>query len=219
MDNELCKLVGGLLLNKIKDEGDNESFRKNNTLFEKSQKTDPAAKEEIVNEQIELLGSELLYQRINNNFLEHKFDKFFAKEQFKLFTWRQKFFSSKFGIMTFHDVFHITKNFKEITALVCSTDYIPQNCSFTSKFFAAFGKFFENDNKLSSAAKAMFDPRPLSSRSCSIDTNELQNSGVNFKDVAHMIMALHRIGPCMALSTTYPRNSRKRRSRVFTVTM
>jgi len=195
-------------LNKIKGEGDDESFRKNNNKL--LEKTDPAAVEEVVNEQIKLLGSELLYQRINKNFLEHKFEAFFAKEQFKLFAWREKFFFRKFGSIwtgtwmnwitcgsddsyLFETVpYHITKNFKEVTALACSTDYRPNNGSYV---------FFENDDELSSTAKAMFDPKPLSSRYCSLDKDELEESGVNFQDVAHMIMALHRIGPCTLLES------------------
>jgi len=196
-------------LNKIIEEGDEKSFRKNNKKLLK--KTDPAAVEEVINEQIELLGSELLYQRINNNLLEHKFEAFFAKEQFKLYTWREKFFYRKFGDINgtwmnwitwgsddsyhFETVpYHITKNFKEVTALACSTDYRPNNGSYV---------FFENDDELSSTAKAMFDPEKLSNEyySCSLDKDELEYSGINFRGVAHMIMALHRIGPCTLLES------------------
>jgi len=211
-------------LNKIIEEGDEKSFRKNNKELLK--KTDPAAVEEVVNEQIELLGSELLYKRINSNLLEHKFEAFFAKEQFKLFAWRKKFFFRKFGIRKFGSIdetgvnwisFHqfyqfdtvpyqITMNFKEVTARACSTDYRPNNGSYV---------FFENDHELSSTAMAMFDTVNLSDDSdlsddCDCDYEcewyswmswNLVSSGINFKDVAHMIMALHRIGPCTLLES------------------
>jgi len=222
-------------LNKIIEEGDEKSFRKNNKKLLK--KTDPAAVEEVINEQIELLGSELLYQRINNNLLEHKFEAFFAKEQFKLFAWREKFFFRKFGSIDDDDgmmgwisfqkielgsteaefdtvPYQITMNFKEVTALACSTDYRPNNGSYV---------FFENDQELSSTAMAMFDPVNLNddngcndlSDDCdcdyececfllNIDTGmnwNLVSSGINFKGAAHMIMALYRIGPCTLLES------------------
>jgi len=209
-------------LNKVIEEGCLSSFQENNNKL--LEKTDPAAVEELVNEQIELLGSELLYHRINNNFLELKFEAFFAKEQFKLFTWRENFFYNKFGniydgtlqnwitcgALTMNNFnnyifetvpYHITMNFNEVMALACSTDYRPYNGSYV---------FFENDKELSSRASAMFNPKPISiwnqatlslmlSRSWySLLKNELEN-GIIFKDVAHKIMALHGIGPCTLL--------------------
>jgi len=195
-------------LNKIIEEGDEKSFRKNNKKLLK--KTDPAAVEEVVNEQIELLGSELLYKRINSNLLEHKFEAFFAKEQFKLFAWREKFFFRKFGSIdetelnwiSFQKInelgssefdtvpYQITMNFKEVTALACSTDYRPNNGSYV---------FFENDRQLSSTAMAMFDPFNFYSTE-EMNWN-LVSSGINFKGAAHMIMALYRIGPCTLLES------------------
>ena len=49
----------------------------------------------------------------------------------------------------------------------------------------------------------MFDPEKLSNEyySCSLDKDELEYSGINFRGVAHMIMALHRIGPCSLLES------------------
>jgi len=203
-------------LNKVTEEGSLSSFQENNNKL--LEKTDPAAVKAVVNEQVELLGSQLLYQRINNNFLEQKFEAFFAKEQFKLFTWRKNFFYRKFGNIydggwqnwvtfgsnntlysyIFYTVpYNITMNFNEVMALVCSTDYSQHNGSCV---------FFVNNKELSSRASAMFNPKPISDWNQAtlsfmpLPSNEKEN-GIIFKDVAHKIMALHGIGPCTLLES------------------
>ena len=52
---------------------------------------------EIVRQQqVELLGSEQMYKRVNDNLKNLKFEAHFTLEQSKLFRWREKFFVSIF---------------------------------------------------------------------------------------------------------------------------
>ena len=52
--------------------------------------------ESVRQQQIELLGSEQMYKRVNNNLKNMKFEPHFAQEQSKLFQWRYEFFWKHF---------------------------------------------------------------------------------------------------------------------------
>ena len=54
-------------------------------------------KEEIVEEQISLVDSASLYNRINDNFRNEVLEPVFAKEHFDLFTWRRNLFEKSLG--------------------------------------------------------------------------------------------------------------------------
>jgi len=178
--------------------------------------TDYEAVKEAVQEQINLLGSEKLYQRINNNLSKHKFEAFFAEEQFKLYAWRAEYFFNNFGplgqrntsgVLTWHsdggnllDVdgnfdegdivpYQITKNFDMVMALACSPE---QNVNANTSIY------FKSDLYLSYNAEDMFNPVVNLNR---VDGEEeaaivdiYEDRGMSFGDVAHMIVATHRTG-------------------------
>jgi len=176
--------------------------------------TDYEAVKEAVQEQINLLGSEKLYQRINNNLSKHKFEAFFAEEQFKLYAWRAEYFFSNFGplgqlntsgFLTWHsdgvyeegedDIvpYQITKNFDMVMAVACSPQFNEN---------AKTAIYFKSDHDLSYDAEDMFNPLLMLNRGDIYDEQDLLNfyeqsfssSEMSFSDVAHMIVASHRTG-------------------------
>ena len=52
--------------------------------------------DKVMAEQVEVVGSLRLYEKIHENFLEAKFDQFFVKEQYDLCKWRENFFRANF---------------------------------------------------------------------------------------------------------------------------
>ena len=54
--------------------------------------------ENVRQQQIELLGSEQMYKRVNDNLKNLKFEAHFAQEQSKLFQWREEFFWKHFPL-------------------------------------------------------------------------------------------------------------------------
>ena len=60
------------------------------------QAADPAKISSAVSQQISLLGSRRLYERIDNNLKLAKFESHFAKEQFDLYSWREEYFHNQF---------------------------------------------------------------------------------------------------------------------------
>ena len=54
--------------------------------------------ESVRQQQIELLGSEQMYKRVNINLKNMRFEPHFAQEQSKLFHWRMKFFREHFPL-------------------------------------------------------------------------------------------------------------------------
>jgi len=149
---------------------------------------DPDAIQNIINQQIELMGSELLYRRINRNLRLHKFESIFAREQCKLYSWREEFFYQFCGHdPSHHDYitpYHITRNFNLVTALVCS-----ENDQQVSNSLA--GYFEENQEQACNARVYDRDGMEV----CSTDKDDLDYVGLGFNDGAQMIMALHRKGP------------------------
>jgi len=177
----------------------------NNKFLEKTNHEDV---KDIVNQQVNLLGSAQLYQRIDKNFREHKFEKFFAKEQFKLFNWRKTNFYTKFGhydqrnssgIRTWYTdgsddshsmdtvPYQITKKFDNVMALACSAE---------NNSNADTSIYFECDENLSSDANFKFNSEYTE---YFVEDDMLEETGMSFADVAHMIVAIHRIGPSSLL--------------------
>lgn len=148
-------------------EQDNEE----NELIEKA---DPLKVKKITKDQVDLLGSEMLYHRINRNLMELKFEAFFAKEQFRLFMWRMQFWYDKFGLPSFIAPYQIAMNFESLTALVCSTDRNPTH--------------IRANITLSHCARVRFDAE------WTLEPRTLKQHGLTFGDIAHMIVAKHRLG-------------------------
>merc|ERR1719219_2006649 len=123
--------------------------------------TDPEKISSAVSEQVALVGSQSLYEKINTNFREERFEAFFAKEHFDLYRWRVDYFHSQFGHYGDEDLcwytfgaddshcfdtvpYQVTRNFDEVLALACS----PRP---TSRQI-----FFENDEILSYRVRDLY---------------------------------------------------------------
>ena len=80
-------------------------------------------------QQIMLVGSKKIYDEIDNNFRTCTFNPLFAKEQFDLYEWREKFFNKHFPhspLKTYHcnyndtmdmEAYNITEKFDAVVAL------------------------------------------------------------------------------------------------------
>ena len=112
--------------------------------------------------QVEIVGSELIYDRVNKGLKNHYLEPFFAREQFQLYKWRKEFFEEKFGswhndncIWTCRggDVaqsldtvpYQITKNFDYVTEIACS------------KLRLIDAIFFDSCERSSAEARRLFD--------------------------------------------------------------
>ena len=176
--------------NKTRDEAINQ----NSVLKSKADKTELDAQ---VKTQVELLSS---------NLENHKFDPYLVREQNKLFQWREQFFYKKFGhhyttegMKTWftdggddsHDSdtvpFQITKNFENVLMLASSKDLGKSQSSLV---------YFEHDEMLSYAANLRFNKNYDMEFVIEtlLDTSG-EETGLNFGDVAHMIVAEHSTAP------------------------
>jgi len=156
----------------------------------------------LIEDQIELFsGNKLLYERMDNNLKEHKFESLFAKEQMMLFEFRKAFFYEFCGrrpsLYDHTTPFHITKNFEVVLAMVCSTSDLlnttrlhnpscPDDCK-------CLVEYFEEDEEESSIA-SLFDREDMAT--IAKNRHYLEGFELGFNDAAQMIMAVHRVGPC-----------------------
>jgi len=160
---------------------------------ELTREADPEAVQAVVNQQIELLGSQLLYQRMDANLKRHKFEFLFSREQCKLFDWRLDFFHKFCGngqlLFDKSGPYHITRNFDAVVALVCSS---------SDKLEFSLIDYFEENEYQSGNARILYTEgieysfqRP----------DELQDVSLSYNDCAHMIMTLYGTGPCSLLES------------------
>ena len=92
--------------------------------------------DKIMAEQIEVVGSVSLYEKIHKTFLDLKFELFFVKEQFELYRWREKFYHTNFPFQVGNNwhtdggddthgfdtlPFNITQHFDRVLMLACIT--------------------------------------------------------------------------------------------------
>ena len=79
---------------------DDEFQHRRDVAIEESKSILMTANQELIasikEQQIKLLGTPKLFDRVNTNLLKHKFEAYFAKEQFQLFSWREDFFHDQF---------------------------------------------------------------------------------------------------------------------------
>ena len=79
---------------------DDEFQHRRDVAIEENKSILMTANQELVasikEQQIKLLGTPKLFDRVNTNLLKHKFEAYFAKEQFQLFSWRKDFFHAQF---------------------------------------------------------------------------------------------------------------------------
>merc|ERR1719186_480779 len=173
-------------------------------LIEKFERIDPgpflAIKMKIGNimaEQVAVVGSDRIYQKIHKSFLEENFEPLFAKEQIELYRWREDFFHYKFPFPDevgsnwytsgsddshFYDTlpFNITKHFDRVVALGCISPYA----------YNTHGKvWFDNDgdgNRINNLYGWRWVP---------FDKDSLEENGLGYGDAAHVIVALYQTGP------------------------
>jgi len=155
----------------------------------------------IMAEQVAVVGSERIYQRIHKTFLEENFEPLFAKEQIELYKWREDFFCNNFpfpdevgsnwyttdpGDSHFYYTlpFNITKHFDRVVALACIPPWA-YNLTINPD-----GKVWFDDggdgvriNNLDYWRWAQFDK------------DFLEETGLGYSDAAHVIVSLHQTGP------------------------
>ena len=158
---------------------------------------DPAKISSAVSQQISLLGSRRLYERINNNLKMAKFEAHFAKEQCDLFSWRLEYFKNQFpeeiwftdGSDDSHDLdtipFQVTENFDSVVALASSPR--PTNSGRI---------YFANDQEKSYRAWRLYDRIWFE-----VNAGDLwwwsmvEKLGLSYSDVLHMIVAVVQSQP------------------------
>lgn len=164
----------------------------NRKLIESSDKE----KIELVRkQQIDLLGSAVLYERINKNLKLTKFEAYFAREQFKLYSWREDFFHEQFtdgswftsGADDSHSFdtvpFQITQHFESVVALSAS-----QRGSDVKIFF-------ENDECQAARARNLFDSNTVMYMDNFLEPESLEDHGLSFSDALHIIAAVFPAQP------------------------
>jgi len=180
-------------LQKMQKRKDEAELR-NVTLMER---TDRQAVERVRLEQVQMLGGcERLYHQADINLRQHRFQPYLAEDQYKLYTWRENFFHLKFPEDTwftdggddshYHDTvpYQITKNWEEVVSLACCPDKEGNRV------------YFENNESLSSKAKYRFDKTVLIYDDGSfLDRMFLDDEGISFADVSHMIGAVYPRAP------------------------
>jgi len=157
--------------------------------------TDHAKVDKIKSDQIEVVGSLKLYERINRNFKLEQFEPFFAKEQFDLYRWREDFFHNSFpeeewftdGADDSHAFdtvpYQITKNFQHVVALACS----PRN--------KLERVYFSNDEIASDKARKLFDSNTVMYNDSFLDKESLEDENLTYSDAAHVIVAVFQSAP------------------------
>ena len=140
-------------------------------------------------QQIELLGSELLYERVNKSFKLLRFEAYFASEQFKLYTWREDYFHEQFeedswftsgadDSYSFDTVpFQITQHFDDVVAMACS------HRDHTEKVY------FENNECKAAKARELFDSNTVKYMDNFLEPESLEDHGLSFGDALHIIAA------------------------------
>jgi len=169
-----------------------DAEQKNEQLIKEA---DKAKVNKIIAEQVEVVGSLKLYERINRNFLEAKFEPYFAKEQFDLYSWREEFFHSSFpeecwftdGGDDSHEFdtvpYQITKNFEHVVGLACSPKDIHEKI------------YFKSDEIASARARTLFDTNTVMYDESFLDKEFLETQGLSFSAAAHVIVAVFQSGP------------------------
>ena len=145
---------------QVKEEVEKMKMRRINAEIKNYQLvevTDKAKVAKILAEQVEIVGSRKIFERINTNFLKSKFEPFFAAEQFALYSWREDFFHSSFPEEWWftdggddshnHDTvpYQVTRNFDKVVDLACSPRNIQDKV------------YFKSDEAASAKARTLFD--------------------------------------------------------------
>ena len=169
-----------------------EAVRENKKLIASS---DKEKIEQVRQQQIDLLGSATLYERINKNLKLTKFEAYFAREQFKLYSWREDFFHEQFtdgswftsGADDAHSFdtvpFQITQHFESVVALSAS-----QRGSHVRVYF-------ENDECQAARARNLFDSNTVMYMDNFLEPESLEDHGLRYSDALHIIAAVFPAQP------------------------
>ena len=148
---------------------------------------------QVRQEQIELLGSKALYDRVNRSFELLRFEPFFVKEQFKLFDWRKDYFHYNFDDRSWfangRDDSHaipqlITQHFDEVVAEVDDDD---------DPYSYRDSVYFESDEDESLKASNLYDIAYCLENSWWLDAQKFH--GLSFSDALHMTAAAYQSQP------------------------
>jgi len=151
--------------------------------------------EQVRQQQIDLLGSATLYERINKNLKLTKFEAYFAREQFKLYSWREDFFHEQFtdgswftsGADDAHSFdtvpFQITQHFDSVVALSASLRGSDVRI------------YFENDECQAARARNLFDSNTVMYMDNFLEPESLEDHGLRFSDALHIIAAVFPAQP------------------------
>lgn len=145
-------------------------------------------------EQIELLGSEALYERVNTSFKLLRFEPAFAREQIKLFKWRKNYFHKQFkdrwttdGADDSHAFdtvpFQITQHFEEVVAKA------------NPKRDPHDDTYFDNNELKSHKATSMFDFRYIEFCMRDVPRWLKDHRDLTYSDALHIIAAAYQSQP------------------------
>ena len=158
---------------------------------------------QVREEQVTLLGSENVYRRMDRNLRESRFEPFFAKEQFELYSWREEFFHSQFPEETWftdgaddsHDFdtvpFQITARWDSVVALASSSKRPTEKTI-----------YFENDESKSGRARTLFDSNTVLYNDQFLERDYLEEHGLSYSDAVHVILAVFPAGPAQLQLTS-----------------
>ena len=186
----------------LEEKAEEEALRENGKLIAAA---DKEKIEQVKQRQIDLLGSSKLYERINQNLKLTKFEAYFAREQFKLYRWREDFFHEQFPDGSWFTLapedadddlaisstvpFQITQHFESVVALS------------SSQRSSDVKIYFENDYEHADRARYLFDSNILifnKDASLYLASLELEfelELGLGFSDALHIIAAVFPAQP------------------------
>ena len=174
----------------------------------------------IRQQQIQLLGSEEMYKRVNENLKNMKFEAHFAQEQTKLFHWREEFFKMVFPVGDDGPVNWENWEFGEVSPLPCVvcevfpclrgcftvsiniTKYWPRVATFaccaTPTGAKPFIPHFEPSEDETYTVEKLYKRGHLVDfiyTNPDLTRSDLMSWGLHIKDVFHIIVAEFATGP------------------------
>jgi len=150
---------------------------------------------DIIAAQVKLLGSVQIYEKLDKNLRELKFDPYFAEEQFELYAWREDFFYRNFpndswftnGNEDNHEMhtipYQITQKFEQVVGLSCSILNIDGSV------------YFDNNDEISAKARAMYDESSWRYEDSFLDKGYLEQQSLRFSDAAHALVTVFQSSP------------------------
>lgn len=152
----------------------------------------------MVREQIKIAGSKILYKRIDKCFKEGTMEPYFLKEQWKLFSWRERFFHHHFPLSCWYTDGSDDSHFRDTVPFQVTTNF---DSLMTIAASMRLGKVYggkvhlENDEETSHLARIKWDFDPQHG----FDFNDyaiLENyNELSYSFTVHQLAELHPKGP------------------------